>query len=516
MNTRLPSKNKITASAHLQSIAPYCFSILLVDDDIYTQELNAGTLIRTGYNVETADDGVDAWKALNARHYDLLITDHQMPRLTGLELIKKLRSADMKLSVILTPEKKPLEEFEPHPWLRLDATLPKPFTATALLNTVEKVLRATKDVADGTQRFEPGNAEDNLVPPTGQKGALFQIQTKFPIRILVVDDELLIRQLYAELLNDRGYEVDTAKNGAAAWEALQMNDYNLLVTDNEMPQLSGVELVKKLRAAHMTLPVIMVSGTMPTEELKLHPELHIDAAVTKPFNITELTDIVKKVLRVADGPINNSRLPSERIRMDDTLSHADRPAKTPLREQTNPSPLILVVDDDDDTRQISINLLVDSGYGVEGAKDGAAGWEAIQNADYDLIVTDNKMPRMTGLEMLEKMRAARMSLPVIMATGSPPIHEFERRPWLRPDLVLQRPFSNDDLVVAVKTILGTDDGKDDLKESLLPKYLECRELMNRDLMPGKREEHSSKFQVLSRRSVEAQESYTNNVSTNMV
>jgi DNA-binding response OmpR family regulator len=466
----LRSKNKITAPTHSQSIAPHCFRILLVDDDIYTQEMNAGTLIRTGYNVETADDGADAWKALNARNYDLLITDNQMPRLTGLELIKKLRSADMKLSVILTPEKNPLEEFEPHPWLRLDATLPKPFTATALLNTVEKVLRATKNAADSTQQFEPGNEEDNRVP-TGQKGASFQIQTKFPKRILVVDDELLIRQLYAELLNDRGYEVDTAKNGAAAWEALQMNDYNLLVTDNEMPQLSGVELVKKVRAAHMAVPVIMVSETMPTEELKLHPELHIDVTVPKPLNITEFTAIVERVLRAADGAINKSQLFGEHITMNDKISYAERPAKPPVRKQINPPPLILVVDDNSDTRQISINLLVDSGYSVEVAKDGAAGWEAIQVGDYDLIITDNKMPRMTGVEMLQKMCAARISLPVIMATGMLPTHEFERRPWLKPDLTLQRPFSNDDLLAAVKKILGTDDGNDDLKESLLPKYL---------------------------------------------
>src|SRR5450432_1999881 len=153
MNARLAisSKNIITVHAHHKSIAPHCFRILLVDDAIYVQELNAGTLIRAGYNVETADDCADAWKALNSRSFDLLITQNEMPRLTGLELVKKLRSADMKLSVILTTEKKPVEEFEPHAWLRLDATLPKPFTAMALLNTVEKVLRATKNATDGTQ-----------------------------------------------------------------------------------------------------------------------------------------------------------------------------------------------------------------------------------------------------------------------------------------------------------------------------------------------------------------------------
>jgi DNA-binding response OmpR family regulator len=473
MNAHLAisSKNKINAPAEPQSSASHSFGILLVDADIYTQELNAGTLIRAGYNVETADDGADAWKMLNSRSYELLITDDKMPRLTGLELITKLRSANMKLPVILTPAKKPEEGFAPYPWLAHDAILPKPFTATALLNAVEKIVRGTENVPDSTQRFEPGNAEDNRMPPTGQKGASLRIQTKFTRRILVVDDEQLIRQLCAELLNDCGYEVDTAKNGAAAWEALQMNHYNLLVTDNEMPRLSGIELVKKVRAARMALPVIMVSGTMPAGELKKHPELLIDAAVPKPLNIIEFIAIVKRVLREADGAINNSQLFSEHITTDDTISPADEPAKPPVREQINPPPLILVVDDNSDTRQTSINLLADSGYSVEGAKDGAAGWEAIQAGDYDLIITDNKMPRMTGVEMLANMRAARISLPVIMATGMLPTNEFERRPWLKPDLTLQRPFSNDDLLASVKKILGTDDGEDDLQESLLPKYL---------------------------------------------
>ena len=78
---------------------------------------------------------------------------------------------------------------------------------------------------------------------------------------------------------------------------------------------------------------------------------------------------------------------------------------------------------------------------------------------------------MTGIEMLEKLYATRMSLPVIMATRFPPANEFARRPWLKPDLILERPFTNDDLLAAVKEILGPDDGRDDEKETLLPKYL---------------------------------------------
>src|ERR1041385_7209715 len=75
-------------------------------------------------------------------------------------------------------------------------------------------------------------------------------------RILVVDDEVEIRQVNAEVLRRFGYQTETVADGAAAWEALQANRYDLLITDNRMPKVSGVELVKKMRSAHMTLPVI--------------------------------------------------------------------------------------------------------------------------------------------------------------------------------------------------------------------------------------------------------------------
>jgi DNA-binding response OmpR family regulator len=148
-----------------------------------------------------------------------------------------------------------------------------------------------------------------------------------------------------------------------------------------------------------------------------------------------------------------------------------KPAIALVRVHTNSSHRILVVDDDKDIRQFSVDVLADSGYDVEGVKDGAAGWRALQAKNYDLVITDNKMPRMTGIEMIEKLRDAYMTLPVIMATRFLPADELARKPWLRPDAMLERPFSNDDLLAAVKKILHTDDGSDELRETLLPKYL---------------------------------------------
>jgi two-component system alkaline phosphatase synthesis response regulator PhoP len=114
-------------------------------------------------------------------------------------------------------------------------------------------------------------------------------------RILLVDDDIDIRLLSADLLFHSGYQVDTAGDGESGWEALQTRNYDLLITDNQMPKVSGLELVKKLRSARMALPVILASGAMP-EDLNRLPWLHLAAKLWKPFTPDELLGTVKRVL----------------------------------------------------------------------------------------------------------------------------------------------------------------------------------------------------------------------------
>ena len=137
-------KDKTISQAGESTCAPLppC-RILLVDDEPHIRQLNTGALIHSGYHVDAAEDGAAAWEALGADSYDLMITDNNMPRLTGVELLKKLRSARMALPVILATGTLPKEEFIRYPWLQPDATLLKPYTVEELLGTVRTVLRAT-------------------------------------------------------------------------------------------------------------------------------------------------------------------------------------------------------------------------------------------------------------------------------------------------------------------------------------------------------------------------------------
>jgi DNA-binding response OmpR family regulator len=291
-----------------------------------------------------------------------------------------------------------------------------------------------------------------------------------PCRILVAEDEPSIRALHPGVLIHCGYDVDTAEDGAIAWEALNADSYDLMITDNKMPRLTGVELLKKLYAHRMALPVIMATGELPKEEFTRYPWLQPAAMLLKPYTIEELMGTVRKVLREANSAVRPQLFKYDEMK-GNKISPAGEPAGPPRQGPTHSPPRILVVDDDSDTRQLSVDVLVGSGYDVDAVLDGAAGWEALQDSSYDLAITDNKMPRMTGIEMIEKVRSARMTLPVIMATRQLPINEFARKPWLKPNATLQRPFSNDDLLEVVEKVLCPDGNNDGHNETLLPKQL---------------------------------------------
>lgn len=277
-NQSLPACESVGTALQAQTNPPHC--ILVVDDDISLRELNTKVLVRSGYDVDAAEDGAAAWEALDANSYDLVITDNNMPKVSGVELLKKMRAARMDLPVIMATGTLPKEQFTLYPWLQPAATLIKPYTFEELLRTVKKVLREADRPIDAPR---PGPANS-------------------PQRILVVDEDRDLRQLYAEALAGPGYDVDVADDGATGWAALQANHYHLLITEHDLPNLTGLELVRKLRAARMALPVVLAVGRLPTRELAESPALELAAMLVKPFAVEVLLDTVKNVLQVTNHP----------------------------------------------------------------------------------------------------------------------------------------------------------------------------------------------------------------------
>ena len=171
-----------------------------------------------------------------------------------------------------------------------------------------------------------------LIKPSCDKavGAPTQGQTNLSNRILFVDDSTAVREASAKVLICSGYHVDVAEDGEAGWKALHATRYDLLITDHNMPKLSGVELVKKLRSAHMKLPVVLTSAALPTEELNQNPWLQFAATLLKPFTIDELLQTVKEALGAAHdaGVYTGPYYP--------VLAEAVIPAEPPPRWRSQP------------------------------------------------------------------------------------------------------------------------------------------------------------------------------------
>jgi PAS domain S-box-containing protein len=117
-------------------------------------------------------------------------------------------------------------------------------------------------------------------------------------RVLFVDDEQSIRTLMETVLRELGYEVDIASNGL---EALKMfrdapNEYDMVITDQTMPHLTGLNLCRKIKTIRDSVPVILCTGHSDAVTRLTLEKAGIDLLMNKPFRISTLAQAIRKIL----------------------------------------------------------------------------------------------------------------------------------------------------------------------------------------------------------------------------
>ena len=123
-------------------------------------------------------------------------------------------------------------------------------------------------------------------------------------RVLVVDDSLTVRELQRKLLSNRGYEVAVAVDGMDGWNALRSEDFDLLITDIDMPRMDGIELVTLLRrdSRLQSLPVMVVSYKDREEDRRRGLDAGADYYLAKAsFHDDALLDAVVELIGGAQG-----------------------------------------------------------------------------------------------------------------------------------------------------------------------------------------------------------------------
>jgi DNA-binding NtrC family response regulator len=116
-------------------------------------------------------------------------------------------------------------------------------------------------------------------------------------RILVVDDESIMRDLLTDYFEMMDYSVNSAKDGSVAWEMLsdiKPGDYSLVITDINMPKMGGIELSKLIKDKYPELPIIMMTG-YGIEKVKQDVE-KAEGFLAKPFELDVLFELVEKII----------------------------------------------------------------------------------------------------------------------------------------------------------------------------------------------------------------------------
>ena len=111
--------------------------------------------------------------------------------------------------------------------------------------------------------------------------------------ILVVDDELLIRDLLYDFFHDQGWNIAVAENGRRALDIMQEKQFDVVLTDLRMPSMDGMALTARVQHDYPDIPVLIMTGYPSVDSAVAALRTRVADYITKPFNVN---DLFKRVL----------------------------------------------------------------------------------------------------------------------------------------------------------------------------------------------------------------------------
>lgn len=206
-------------------------------------------------------------------------------------------------------------------------------------------------------------------------------------KLLVVDDELGLREALYYAFTMRGHQVITAINNEHAMELLSERTFDLIILDIVMPGELGSELLKRLRASGSKVPIVIYSVRVDAELEKEMHQAGANEVMNKSVSLPVLIDRTEKVLR-ASGRVT---LPSEHLRK------------------------LLVIDEEKSVRGVLATFFGKIGYQVVEAPTAEEGLEKVRSEDPDIVLLDIQTG---GIETLKKIHEEFPKLGVVMSTYS--------------------------------------------------------------------------------------------------
>jgi DNA-binding response OmpR family regulator len=250
--------------------------VMLCDDSALILRHTAAVLSGAGYDVCSAQDGAQGLALAAEVRPDLVITDVEMPRVDGYTLCRALKARFPRVPVIICSALGEAHDLERGFDAGADDYLVKPAQPGELLSRVAPLLRQ----GGPGSRSGPGGG----LPPRE--------------RLLVVDDSPTVRQLIVESLRRQGFQVISAVDGEAGLRLARAERPEMIITDYDMPRMTGFEMVHALKQDGRTrdIPVMMLTARSGRRDQAQMRAVGLAAYLVKPFAVDRCVATVERVL----------------------------------------------------------------------------------------------------------------------------------------------------------------------------------------------------------------------------
>ena len=251
-------------------------TVLIADDDPEIRGMIGEYLHSNGYDVLEAENGLETLLRVKRAKPNVVILDLMMPRLGGLDALKRLRPFAPGIAVVVVTGVADPELKRQALALGAAAVLTKPLEPVALLKAVDHA-RSGDPAADASETPEGGARGRSMSPDAVPAG-----------RVLIVDDDAEIRELLEEFLDRHGYASRSASTASSAFWALMHEVPDVVLLDISLPGLSGVEIIPAIRYANRDVKIIMITGSTDLELSKRALAYGAFDYVAKPVDLAYL------------------------------------------------------------------------------------------------------------------------------------------------------------------------------------------------------------------------------------
>jgi len=216
--------------------------ILVVDDNLTNRTILRVQLEQWKMNAVLASSASEALHILSLQpRFDLVLTDMHMPVMDGVELTRKIKEQHPRLPVMLLSSLG--NDLPADQQALFSSVLTKPVKQNILSNHILNNFRAAAPLVIKTDK------EHEALPEN--------LSEKYPLRILIAEDNPINQQLAMIVLTKMGYEPELAENGQEAVEKQQQDKYDIILMDVQMPEMDGMQAARVIRSEQKVQPVII-------------------------------------------------------------------------------------------------------------------------------------------------------------------------------------------------------------------------------------------------------------------